>query len=131
MPSDEASAPITITLCGDLVTRQLQLLDSANSTVLNKISFSDTYYGTVVSRKALLYNNSPVATQYMAVLDRGGLGTVAGIDMSEGLAMACTSGGLGQSKWREQGDPPEMETVVSLNPSQVCPLYSHCFVCHN
>ncbi len=125
VPSDEASAPITLTLCGELVTRQLQLLDTANSNILNKISFSDTYYGTVVSRKALLYNASPVATQYMAVLDRGGLGSVAGVDMSEGLAMACTSGGLGQNKWREQGDAPEQETVVSLNPPQVCPVYSN------
>ena len=66
-----------------------------------------------------------MATQYMAVLDRGGLGSVAGVDMSEGLAMACTSGGLGQNKWREQGDAPEQETVVSLNPPQVCPVYSN------
>lgn len=112
-------APITVSLCGELVTRELQLLDQNNSTALNKISFGDTYYDTVVSRNVLLFNNSPVATQYVAVLDSSGVGGEAGVDMSEGLAMACTSGGLGQRKWREQGDAPGQETVLSLNPSQV------------
>ncbi len=115
----DGGAPITVILCGKLVTRRLQLLDLDNSTALNKISFGDTYYDTVVSRKALLFNNSPVATQYVVVLDSNGVGSEAGVDMSEGLAMACTSGGLGQTKWKEQGDAPSQEAVVSLNPSQV------------
>lgn len=45
--------------------------------------------------------------------------TEGGVDMSEGLAMACTSGGLKQGKWKEQGDAPSNESVVSVTPLEV------------
>ena len=84
-----------------------------------RVSFGNTYYGTTVCRKVLLYNNSPVATQYVAVLDSGGVGSESGVNTSEGLAMACTTGGLGQRQWREQGDSPIADTIISVNPPQV------------
>jgi len=119
VPSDGSEA-IPIALSGQLITRQLQLLDPSNqSTELQIVSFGDTYYGAVVTRKVVLYNSSPVATQYMAVLDSGCAGSEDGVNMSEGLAMACTSGGLGQNQWKEQGCAPSQSTIVAVNPTQV------------
>ena len=39
--------------------------------------------------------------------------------MSESLAMACTAGGLGQTKWKEQGNAPPTDTIVQVMPAQV------------
>ena len=60
-----------------------------------------------------------MATQYLALLDNSVRENIGGVDMSEGLAMACTSGGLKQAKWKEQGDAPNNESVVSVTPLEV------------
>ena len=36
-----------------------------------------------------------------------------------GVAMACTEGGAGQARWREQGGAPPVQTLLSVEPSQV------------
>ncbi len=118
-----------MTVAGHVQARRLQLLDPTGPSVptldpcpLDRVSFGPAYYGTVLSRKALLFNNSPVATDYLAVLDGQAEGSEHGVDKSEGLALACTAGGLGQSKWREQGYPPSSESLVNVSPAQVSTL---------
>lgn len=119
IPRDDPDSLIIITLQGNLTNRQLQLLDLGSTFNLQRISFGDTYYETVVTRKALLFNNSPVVSHFIVLLDDSVQGNEGGVDMSEGLAMACTSGGLGQTKWKEQGDVPSEESVISIFPSEV------------
>ena len=71
------------------------------------------------SPQVLLHNNSPVATDFLAVLDSEAGGSEHGVDMSEGLALACTPGGRGQGCWREQGHPPSSEAMIHVIPTQV------------
>ena len=71
------------------------------------------------SPQVLLHNNSPVATDFLAVLDSEAGGSEHGVDMSEGLALACTPGGRGQGCWREQGHPPSSEAMIHVTPTQV------------
>ena len=110
----------TVTLHGNIQNRKLQLIDCHSHSAMEHIAFGHTYYGTVLGKKAILYNDSPVSTQFLAVLDSQAEGSEHGIDMSESLAMACTPGGLGQSKWREQGTSPYSESLIQVNPAQVC-----------
>lgn len=108
-------------MCGNIQHRQLELLDPSDPhSALQRVTFGHTYYDTVLIRKGTLYNNSPVETDFIAVLDSEAVGGTQGVDKSEGLAMACTGGGLGQHRWREQGDAPSGETLINITPMQVC-----------
>lgn len=118
-----------VTVTGNIQARRLQLLDTGLGTSgreLHCISFGHAYYGMVVSRKALLFNDSPVTTDYLAVLDGQAEGSEHGVDQREGLALACTTGGLGQSRWREQGHTPPTESLLSVTPPQVLPSFFFC-----
>lgn len=110
-----------VLLRGAIIPRQLEMLDPSNSLQsLKRVAFGNTYYGTSVSRKVLLYNNSPVSTQYLAVLNNNVDGSVDGMYVNEGLAMVCSKGGLGQKAWREQGNALPGENLVQVIPMQVC-----------
>ena len=80
----------------------------------------------MLTRTGTLYNNSPVETAFIAVLDSEVVGGMQGVDKSEGLAMACTGGGLGQDRWKEQGDAPSGETLINVTPMQVCSYDTIC-----
>ena len=118
--SGDGTELFTVTLCGHIQSRKLELLECHTHSSLAHIAFGHTYYGTVLTRKAMLFNNSPVGTEFLAVLDNQAVGSEHGVDMSENLARACTSGGLGQSKWREQGSSPTTESLINITPMQVC-----------
>lgn len=111
----------TVKMCGKIQHRRLELLDPNDlDSALQCVPFGHTYYGTVLTKRGILYNNSPVVTEFMAVMDSEGVGgMVRGVDRREGLAMACTGGGLGQDQWREQGDAPSGEELITVTPMQV------------
>ena len=100
--------------------RELQLLEyTSHTTQQCSVAFDPAYYNTVITQKALLYNDSPVATEFLVVLNAGARGSEHGVDMSEGLAMACTEGGLGQTRWKEQGDSLSSEVLFQVRPDKV------------
>ena len=72
--------------------------------------------------QVVLCNDSPVSTDFLAVLDSEAGGSEHGVDMSEGLALACSPGGRGQGCWREQGHPPSSEAMIRVTPTQVRPV---------
>lgn len=110
---------LSVTIKGDLVPHSLKLLDTGNSKQVDKVAFGKIYYGHTIRRKFLLYNNSPATTDYIVLLDESAVGSEKGVDMSEGLSMACSSGGLAQRKWREQGHSPNIDSLIQVSPSQV------------
>ncbi|CAI8005307.1 hypothetical protein GBAR_LOCUS4137, partial [Geodia barretti] len=67
-------------------------------------------------RQVILFNESPVSTDYLCLLDKRARGSEVG--GTEGVAMALTEGGPGQGRWREQGSTPPHESIVSVLPSQ-------------
>ena len=71
------------------------------------------------TRQVILYNDSPVATEFLCLLDTGARGSEVGVSEREGVALACTEGGVGQDRWREQGDAPTSEKLLRVDPAQV------------
>ena len=94
------------------------------------IAFGKTYYGTVLKMKVVLHNKCPASTNYLVLLDENAVGNEKGVDMSEGLAMACNRGGLAQTRWKEQGFSSEIDSLIQVYPSQVCAMYMHCTCIH-
>lgn len=97
-------------------------------------------------RGVILYNDSPVATGFLCLLDTRAEGSEVGVDGREGVSMAYTEGGPGQGRWREQGDAPPVERLLRVEPAQVsrrdkqtghifecmnilCQLYLHVYIC--
>ena len=80
---------------GVVTYRQLEILDpSQSSETLEKVAFGDVYYDTVKSRKVLLFNNCPVSTQYLAVINSDSESKIDGVDVDGGLtATGCSKGG--------------------------------------
>lgn len=70
-------------------------------------------------RGVILYNDSPVATGFLCLLDTSAEGSEVGVDGREGVSMAYTEGGPGQGRWREQGDAPPVERLLRVEPAQV------------
>ena len=70
-------------------------------------------------RRVLLYNDCPVSTEYLCLLDKTARGSEEGVSEGETMAMACTEGGPGQGKWREQGTAPAAEKLIRIEPAQV------------
>ena len=77
-------------------------------------------------RRVLLYNDSPVPTGYLCLLDKTAAGSEEGASEGKSLALACTEGGQGQGRWREQG---RAEKLLRVKPAQVSKwgLYRLCF----
>ena len=106
-----------VKLCGVITTRQLKLLDPSDSSCsLERVVFGDVYYGTTVSRKVLLYNDSPVSTQYLAVLNADAEGAVDGMDANKELAMVWSKT---QDFYKDQGHVQSGETMLQVVPMQV------------
>lgn len=134
---DGKGTPTQIPLCGVVVTPKLQLMDASNSCSLDRVAFGDVYYDTVVSRRVLLFNNSPVSTQYLAVINSNAEGSVDGMNVNEGLAMVCSNGGQYLKACKPQDNALPGETLVEVIPMQVhvCQqLYNlaifHCMLIH-
>lgn len=84
--SDDTNLSINVKC--KIVSRKLELYDCNNMQVqINKLSFDDTYYNSVCSRKLVLFNNSPIKSHFMAIV-HDKFSECA--DMSEGLAVACS-----------------------------------------
>ncbi|CAI8019089.1 Cilia- and flagella-associated protein 47 [Geodia barretti] len=114
---EEKAAPsLLLTVCGRLESRALRVLDPLSLSSLPSLSFPPTYYDTTTSRQVILFNESPVSTDYLCLLDKRARGS--GVGGAEGVAMALTEGGPGQERWREQGSTPPHESIISVLPSQ-------------
>lgn len=115
-----------IPLSGVIISPQLELLDPSNSSCnLDKVAFGNVYYNTTVSRSVLLFNNSPVSSRYLAVIDSNAEGTVDGLNVNEGLAMVCTDGGHHLKPCSPQDSAIPGETLVQVIPMQVCQLFRY------
>ena len=111
--------PTQVPLCGVVVLPQLQLIDASNSCSLDRVAFGNVYYDTVMSRRVLLFNNSPVSTQYLAVINSNADGSVDGMNVNEGLAMVCTNGSQHLKACKPQHNALPGETLVEVIPMQV------------
>ena len=75
--SEHASAEThAVTVSGVIQSRKLELMDSELSAPLQCVAFGSTYYGTVLTKKVVLYNNSPALTEFIAIFDEKALGTI-------------------------------------------------------
>ncbi len=53
-----------------MMRRSMQILDPHNTSIqLSRLSFNNVYYGSVVSRKVILHNNSPICSDYICAVD--------------------------------------------------------------
>ena len=106
---------------GVITYRQLEMLDDSNSYHrLEKVAFGDVYYNTVKSRKVLLFNNCPVSTQYLAVINSDAEGKIDGVDVNGGL----TCGSVGGDRCGDLAIPGE--SLVQVLPVQVCTSSNQC-----
>ena len=94
-----------------LVKRALEFLDPSDIKLqLDRISFGSMYYGSVASRKVILFNNSPMVSDYISVFDDKLSGYV---NVNECLAMAE------QYTMNEQGTQFDLDLLVDISPNRV------------
>ena len=71
----EGKQPQSLQICGTVVEGLLQLLNINNiGNKLECVKFGSTYYGTDKTESAILYNNSPSAVSFVALLDEDAVG---------------------------------------------------------
>ena len=91
--TDDCKEPSLIPVHGVITYRQLEVLSDSNSYHrLEKVAFGDVYYSTVKSRKVLLFNNCPVSTKYLAVINSDAEGKIDGMDVNGGLTCGSVRG---------------------------------------
>lgn len=107
----------SVILCGAITTPQLRLLDPSDSSYsLERVAFGNVYYGTTVSRKVLLCNDSPVSTQYLVVLNTNAEGAVDGLDANLKLATVWSKS---QKAYKDRTNVQSGETLLQIVPMQV------------
>lgn len=125
-----------IPLSALVVTRKLEMLDLSNASCsLERVDFGNVYYGTTVRRDVLLFNNSPVSTHYLAMINSDVDESVDGININVGLEeIVCSKHGQNQ---QEQSRALPGETLMQVTPVQVlyyciillCMCYNSLHVC--
>lgn len=121
--TDDDRMTLSIILRGAVTIPRLRLLDASDSSCsLERVAFGDVYYGTAMSRKVVLFNDSPVSTQYLAVLNINAEGAVDGMDASQKLAMIWSRSQKTSSK--DQSNAQSAQTILQVAPMQVHVLYS-------
>ena len=115
--TDDAMTSFSVTLRGEITIPQLRLLDPSDSSCcLERVAFGDVYYGTAVCRKVLLFNDSPVSTQYLAVLNTNAEGAVDGMDANQKLATIWSKS---RKVCMDQSNVQSGETLLQVVPMQV------------
>jgi hypothetical protein len=119
----------SIPIVGHVVEPQLELLHEHTLTPIEGLSVGSAYYGTTTSKAITVYNNSPASTNFTVTL-RSDTNKVT--DMKKTLATACTSGGLYQNDWKEQGDSPGIDHVFRVDPNEgiIGPYQTHRVMLH-
>lgn len=70
-----------------IVQRMLDLLDSLNRSLhVEKLSLGYVYYGSIVSKKLILHNNSPVTSDFVIDIDMS-----ESVNVSTSLAVALNN----------------------------------------
>ena len=97
-----------------IVKRTLEILDPCDMKLrLNKLSFKNVYYGSVVSQQIILFNNSPVSSDYISILDDS---MSECVNMSESLAVGYTKSRICGDKQRS----PDLNSLFDVSPKKVC-----------
>lgn len=110
---DDTLTSTTVILRGAITIPQLRLFDASDSSCnLERVAFGDVYYGTVVSRKVVLFNDSPVSTQYLAILNTNAAGAVDGVDANQKLATMWT-------KSHKESNVQSGQSLLQVVPMQV------------
>ena len=104
--NDEAALSVHIKCT--IVKRTLQILN-AQGIEVKQLSFENVYYGSIVSKKLVLYNNSPIATDFVISIDEK---LSECVNMSKGLAMAVT-----KFESRKNILEPEQSVLSTFNVS--------------
>lgn len=95
-----------------VVKRTLEILNLQDMEV-DKLSFSNVYYGSTISKKLIIYNNSPIVTDFVIFIDKN---LSECVNMSKGLAMAVTKF---ESKKSVREQEPSMDAVFNVSPHKV------------
>lgn len=74
------------------------------------------YYGSVITKKLILFNNSPIASDYMINIDKK---MSECVNKSKSLAMALTNCG---AKKKDQDSTPGLDSIFKISPQKVSEL---------
>lgn len=58
-----------VSIRANIVSRRLELLDARSLSPTGSLGLGTAYYGSIAAGRAVLYNNSPSPTRFIAVLD--------------------------------------------------------------
>ena len=95
-----------------IVKRTLEILD-LQETEIDKLSFGNVSYGSTVSKNLIIYNNSPIVTDFVIFIDKK---LSECVNMSKGLAMTVTKF---ESKKSIREPEPSMDAVFNVSPHKV------------
>lgn len=110
----ENDSILSIHVACSIVERRLEILDPHDSEKhINKLSFNRVYYGSMVTGKVILFNNSPVASDFIVTIDEK---MSECVDKSKNLAIALTKF---DSINENQAIAPCLDSVFKASPQKV------------
>lgn len=94
--------------------RVLQVLDPHDLEMhVKKVSLNPVYYGGVVSKKLLLYNNSPISSDFTIIMDKE---MSECVNMNKSLALTFTKHEL---KRTNEEEAPCLDVLFEVSPNKV------------
>ena len=97
-----------------IIERALEVLDIQEpEKQINQLSFNQVYYGSVVTKKVVLFNNSPIASDFVINVDEK---MSECVNKSQNLALALTKFDFNKD---EQETAPCLESIFKIHPQNV------------
>ncbi|CAF0834043.1 unnamed protein product [Brachionus calyciflorus] len=117
--------PFEFQIVGDIMKRELVLLDASSLQPINKLDFGSCYYGCNLLNMAILFNSSPEKVDYVVLLEEKGLGVEIGAELSKSTNALKTK----QNDYKDEDFVPVSKLVSafpnngSLEPFEKRPIF--------
>ena len=96
-----------------IVERKLEVLDLQEKEHIKRLCFDHVYYGSVITKKLILSNESPIASDFIIVIDEK---MSECINKSKSLAMAFTRS---DSTEINEEKAPSLDSIFEISPNKV------------
>lgn len=96
-----------------IIERKLEVVDLQEKEQIKRLCFDHVYYGSVITKKLILSNNSPIASDFIIVIDEK---MSECINKSKSLALTFTKC---DSTERDEENAPSLDSIFEISPNKV------------
>lgn len=114
MNGSREDTTLSVSVRCTIVERKLEVLDLQEKEQIKRLCFDHVYYGSVVTKKLILSNNSPIASDFIIIIDEK---MSECINKSKSLAMTFTKA---DSTERDPEKAPCLDSIFEIFPNKVC-----------